>query len=67
MSLDDSTREAAGDLLEALQPLDARTRAMFGGYCFYLSWAIGLSALVAAVGGRRGWPGFRVRWLAGRC
>jgi len=36
MSLDDSTREAAGDLLEALQPLDARTRAMFGGYCFYV-------------------------------
>ncbi len=36
MSLDDRTRAAADDLIEALQPLDARAKAMFGGYCFYV-------------------------------
>lgn len=36
MALDDGTRQAADDLVEALQPLAARARAMFGGYCFYI-------------------------------
>ncbi|GAA0353909.1 TfoX/Sxy family protein [Micropruina glycogenica] len=36
MSLDDATRAAAQDLIEALQPLDAHAKAMFGGYCFYV-------------------------------
>lgn len=36
MAIDDDTRAAADDLVEALQPLDARAKAMFGGYCFYV-------------------------------
>lgn len=36
MALDDATRSAAADLIEALQPLPARAKAMFGGYCFYV-------------------------------
>ena len=36
MALDEATRDAAEDLIEALRPLDARARAMFGGYCFYV-------------------------------
>lgn len=36
MALDEATRAAAEDLIEALRPLDARARAMFGGYCFYV-------------------------------
>lgn len=36
MALDDATRALAADLVEALQPLMARARPMFGGYCFYV-------------------------------
>ena len=34
--LDDATKQAGDDLLEVLQPLDARVRAMFGGLTFYV-------------------------------
>lgn len=34
--LDESTKQVADDLLEALHPLDVRVKAMFGGYCFYV-------------------------------
>jgi TfoX/Sxy family transcriptional regulator of competence genes len=34
--IDEETRRAADDLVEALAPLDARAKAMFGGYCFYV-------------------------------
>lgn len=34
--MDDATRRAAQDFLDALEPSDASTRAMFGGYCVYL-------------------------------
>lgn len=37
MTRDDHTARTASDLIEALHPLDARSRAMFGGYCFYVS------------------------------
>ncbi len=37
MSLDPATRDAAIDLVEALRPLDALARAMFGGYCVYVN------------------------------
>lgn len=36
MAMDELTRGAAADLIEALLPLDARSRAMFGGYCYYV-------------------------------
>lgn len=36
MALDQPTRAATEELIEALQPLAARARAMFGGYCFYV-------------------------------
>lgn len=36
MALDEATRAAAEELIEALHPLMARARAMFGGYCFYV-------------------------------
>ncbi len=36
MTLDDPTRGIAADLIEALRPLDARAKAMFGGYCVYV-------------------------------
>jgi TfoX/Sxy family transcriptional regulator of competence genes len=36
VALDEDTKRAAEDLVEALQPLDARAKAMFGGYCFYV-------------------------------
>jgi TfoX/Sxy family transcriptional regulator of competence genes len=36
MALEDVTRAAADDLVEALRPLDATAKAMFGGYCYYL-------------------------------
>lgn len=36
MPLDDATRALADDLVEALRPLEARARPMFGGYCFYV-------------------------------
>ena len=36
MALDEATRAAAEELIEALHPLTARARAMFGGYCFYV-------------------------------
>lgn len=36
MRLDDPTRGAADHLIEAIQPLDTRAGAMFGGYCSYV-------------------------------
>lgn len=33
---DKATQDAVDDLVEALQPLNVRARAMFGGYCFYV-------------------------------
>jgi DNA transformation protein len=36
MSLDPQTRQAAEDLVDALLPLEARVRPMFGGYCVYI-------------------------------
>lgn len=33
---DRATQDAVDDLLEALQPLNSRAKAMFGGYCFYV-------------------------------
>lgn len=32
----EDTKLVAADLLEALRPLEARSRAMFGGYCVYV-------------------------------
>ncbi len=33
---DKANQDAVDDLLEALQPLNVRAKAMFGGYCFYV-------------------------------
>lgn len=35
--MDEDTRITAEDLVDALQPLEARAQAMFGGYCFYVN------------------------------
>ncbi len=34
--MDESTREAAADLIDCLLPLNATARSMFGGYCVYI-------------------------------
>ncbi|MBA3489626.1 MAG: TfoX/Sxy family protein [Longispora sp.] len=34
--VDEQTKRAADELLNALRPLDVRAQAMFGGYCFYV-------------------------------
>lgn len=34
---DQATKDAADDLIDALQPLDAHVRAMFGEFCFYVN------------------------------
>lgn len=34
--MDPATKATADDLIEVLRPLDARAKAMFGGYCFYV-------------------------------